>query len=61
MATSPISLSSARKARANAAKASKATENAAKFGRSKLQKHRETEAVQKSDRFLDGHRIDPPK
>ena len=55
----PVNLNKFRKARTRADKRANATENAAKFGRSKAQKTLDKARSEKTARLLDGHKRDP--
>ncbi|MGQ0564245.1 MAG: DUF4169 family protein [Gemmobacter sp.] len=53
-----VNLRAARKDRARAEAKAEADANAAKFGRSKAEKHREAAQADKARRDLDGHRLE---
>ncbi|SDG24409.1 DUF4169 family protein [Alloyangia pacifica] len=55
-----INLNRFRKDRARAEKRAQADENAARHGRSKAERQRETNAAAKSARDLEGHKLDTP-
>ena len=55
--STPINLNKARKARTKAGKARRATENRAKFGRTKAEKSLEKARADKLSRLSDGHRL----
>lgn len=54
-----VNLRAARKTRARDEKRRKADENAARFGRSKLERAKTEDQKERLDRHLDGHRRDP--
>jgi hypothetical protein len=54
----PVNLNRFRKQKARAAKAARADENAAKFGRSKAERELEKARSDKARRDLDGHKGD---
>ncbi|WP_226621401.1 DUF4169 family protein [Alloyangia pacifica] len=53
-----INLNRVRKDRARAEKRAQADENAARHGRSKAEKQREAAEAKKSERDLEGHKLD---
>ncbi|MCB1369199.1 MAG: DUF4169 family protein [Rhodobacteraceae bacterium] len=53
-----ISLKAARKARTRAAKSAQATENAAKFGRTKAEKRADADVTERLKQHLDNHQRD---
>ncbi|MGB0439086.1 MAG: DUF4169 family protein [Primorskyibacter sp.] len=57
-----VSLSKARKARARTDKQRTGAENAAKFGRTKAERARDTQQDTRATRHLDGHKVEtaPP-
>lgn len=54
-----INLRQARKARDRREKEASATENRARFGRTKAEKQVDTVSREQAERLLDGHRLDP--
>lgn len=54
----PVNLNRVRKQKARAEKKARADANAAKFGRSKAEKTRDTAAAERAQRHLDGHKRD---
>ncbi len=58
MSDTPINLNRARKLRARDEKRAKADANAAKFGRNKTEKARDTDAATRAARILDQHKRD---
>ena len=54
-----INLRQARKARARAGKEAQAQENRARFGRTGVEKQRDTDTAERDDRRHEGHRIGP--
>jgi hypothetical protein len=58
MASNVINLRIARKRRARDLAAGEAAENRVKFGRTKDQKTKDHSEIEKTDRHLDGHRVD---
>ncbi|MEM8730094.1 MAG: DUF4169 family protein [Pseudomonadota bacterium] len=52
----PVNLNRFRKEKARAQDRTRADENAVKFGRSKAQKSRDTDALHRAERSLDGHK-----
>ena len=58
MSERPVNLNRARKARAQAAKKTRAAENAVRFGRTKARKTEEETAAARARARLDAHRRD---
>lgn len=54
----PVNLNRVRKQKARAEKKARADANAAKFGRSKAEKTRDTAAAARAQMHLDGHKRD---
>jgi hypothetical protein len=54
--STPVNLNRFRKQKARAEKAARATQNAAKFGRSKQSRLQDWSASEKADKHLDGHK-----
>ncbi|KCZ92847.1 DUF4169 family protein [Hyphomonas johnsonii] len=57
--TTPINLNKARKAKARAEKTQKASENRAKFGRTKSERQMAEARAEKLARLTEGHRLEP--
>lgn len=57
--TTPVNLNRVRKDKARAEKSARATQNAAKFGRSKAQKDLEQAQAAAATRLLDLHKKEP--
>jgi hypothetical protein len=55
--TAPVNLNKARKAKARAEKEQRASENRAKFGRTKAQKQADTARADKLARLAEAHRL----
>lgn len=53
-----INLNKKRKTKVRAEKEKKATENRIKFGRTKKEKQLEKQDIKRSERHLDGHKLD---
>ncbi len=56
-----VNLNRFRKAKARAAERERASENAVKFGRSKLEKSRDKAEKTAEQQRLDGHQLDDPR
>lgn len=54
-----VNLRQARKQRARADKDSEAAANRARFGRTKAERSRDTQATERAQAHLDAHRLDP--